>query len=675
MTFVYNDMRKKLLFIFILFSFLSVTLVTGTLSVPCMFKSKTMTASSGKYDISTGLSGPITIGFEVSANGDCVSPYYIKYEKADGKQKVEQFRDTYSGKTSLIFAAIGPGGSQGAPLGAVLRGTIGPTDKSDEAGFYALSEGGFASVSDSCGGAAVAEAKTCLHDGSDKAKAKCDEEHPKIKEQNAKAETKSGMYIAPAGVKWLQNFGKNNIKDIVLEIPNEYKTETEKNRKFTPETFTPFDDLRVKLFVERSCGWGYNYYAKLFTYDSNDNEVEIVRSKDMKLLEEFGGSATGKTYALDFNAWPNGITTYGLNLEFITESIAKDRRIFIRVYVEKKIPPHYLKDEEVIAIYSPEDRAEARFVDAEVVTEFVAERDVKMSNCVQVYGSGEHSFVMMQGSSSMAFLGSLRKIIDFSYNSLVKSFITTDPFKEYNDKLSFFVDLYEHEDKNFERYESNGRKYYFMPNVGINVPKISNCKNKEKYFFDNTLTFMGYTFIGSKTMFLDYDKLSERKKDISIVYVHETGHSLCKLDDEYVSSDRTISKSNYMDVVSIFGSLTNCAIDPKISYRLNDFLYGETSNSGCTFLKYSISNKIENLVGDYNRPSDNSIMRIEQQNKKFNVVSCGYCVAALKGERAKSAKNYWPYCMKLDTIKLDCTKSSCPNGFVCNAETKLCKKA
>jgi len=35
-------------------------------------------------------------------------------------------------------------------------------------------------------------------------------------------------------------------------------------------------------------------------------------------------------------------------------------------------------------------------------------------------------------------------------------------------------------------------------------------------------------------------------------------------------------------------------------------------------------------------------------SKKFNVVSCGYCTAAIKGGNPKS---YWDECMNLDTIK------------------------
>ena len=52
------------------------------------------------------------------------------------------------------------------------------------------------------------------------------------------------------------------------------------------------------------------------------------------------------------------------------------------------------------------------------------------------------------------------------------------------------------------------------------------------------------------------------------------------------------------------------------------------------------------------RPADDSIMN-NKFNSKFNIISCGYVITAIKRERLEksNAEKYWPECLGLDTVK------------------------
>jgi hypothetical protein len=275
----------------------------------------------------------------------------------------------------------------------------------------------------------------------------------------------------------------------------------------------------------------------------------------------------------------------------------------------------------------------------------------KMTNCVHWQGKGEHSFVTMRGSSSEVLTSQLgektRDIIE-------KGFLEIDPFKSYFEHFSFFVDLYEHSDKpgDMIKYEakdiskcgSHATGYIFLIKKGLYVPSNPGGRTNPGFASGKTVYIYPYIFLfffGSENM---------RYDAFPLMVMHELGHSFAGLTDEYYKGLNLLLGS-----ANIFLSTPNCKFFPEKSYLLNSILYGETSFSTCQFFP------------DGYRPSDKSIMNNliatgRAAGGRFNVISCGYVISAIKGGNAKS---YWPECLRLDTDKPDCAMNGCPEGFKC----------
>ncbi len=261
------------------------------------------------------------------------------------------------------------------------------------------------------------------------------------------------------------------------------------------------------------------------------------------------------------------------------------------------------------------------------------ETPISMSNCVQTYGKGNHKVVNMRGFTSKLSIDQL-----FAKNSdnRISGFEGIDPFSTYKDKFSHFNDLQIVNDVPW------GLKNEMYVNY-LEPKEISSCKDASQYFFYNRKTQIGITYMDSGISFLSPDV-------DSVVAVHETAHSFCGVYDEYpVESFKGRG-------VNLFPS---CAYSPEVEYLYKNTLYGDDTHFGCkNDLTY--------------RPSVNSIMQFSDIDQKFNVISCGYCFAKIKGGDPKA---HWPDCMKLDTIKPDCTIYGCPTEFLkftCDTSSKLC---
>jgi hypothetical protein len=143
--------------------------------------------------------------------------------------------------------------------------------------------------------------------------------------------------------------------------------------------------------------------------------------------------------------------------------------------------------------------------------------------------------------------------------------------------------------------------------------------------------------------------------------IHELGHVIGNLDDEYPNASSTYSLPM---------KNTNCSTKANKDFAYKSkkgLLYGSTDIAGCF---YRDDDK-------YFRPSKNSVMKdclgsvmeivgfppnycFEDKDKeikemfegsKFNVISCGYLIAGIKGKNPtkENAEEYWPECCGLDT--------------------------
>ncbi len=207
----------------------------------------------------------------------------------------------------------------------------------------------------------------------------------------------------------------------------------------------------------------------------------------------------------------------------------------------------------------------------------------------------------------------------------------------------------------------------FGKNININkvdevktekiIASISSCKYKATayYFYKRYgeyATFGGITpaITWKNSVFLGGYPDSD-------LLVHESGHvlNLGNLFDEYIDEEpqKSFFKPWFLGI--------NCVTNPKKEYLYNGALYGDANFIGCS----SESWKTRPIY----RPSEHSIM--DKVESRFNVISCGYILSAIKGGPVKS---YFPECMTLDTIKPDCTVNTCPQGFACNTASKLCEK-
>ena len=236
---------------------------------------------------------------------------------------------------------------------------------------------------------------------------------------------------------------------------------------------------------------------------------------------------------------------------------------------------------------------------------------------------------------------------DFYFeNKLISYLKDVDPFKKYFNKFSFY-------------YPENS---IYSCN-GLDAIKIYLYNNKKESASAN----VGDRRI-SISLDLEYRLKGESKKNLDPelrgTFIHELAHLVGNLNDEYADASSTYSLPM---------KNTNCTTkgnkDEAYKRKKDGLLYGSTDVAGCFYKEDDT----------YFRPSNNSIMNscsgyvmeiegfppnycfenkeVEKmfEDSKFNVISCGYIIADIKGESPtkENAEEYWPECCGLDTVGKD----------------------
>gem|GEM_PF-5768926 len=294
--------------------------------------------------------------------------------------------------------------------------------------------------------------------------------------------------------------------------------------------------------------------------------------------------------------------------------------------------------------------------------------DIPATNCVRIGGvdpdvyAASHGgkqpikVVFMRGkswnSSVGDFVGQMSSVINNGFKAI-------DPFASYIGDFSFYVDLKKVDDTNAPTYPfltSRGQKFFTI-DFGESVKQQSSCSplgDQYLFYFDNAsiATFSPFHKVSFMNIFggLRFD---------SVEAIHEIGHTFAGLVDEY--GDSLYGLAGWATLLSPEPLASNCTLSPSSSYSIRgnsigNIRYSNIETVGCSGISAPTSPKAGPLF--WYRPSYHSIMKDGNFEHRFNVIDCGYVIAAIKRERVGSqsqyktnASKYWPECINLDTAK------------------------
>lgn len=417
-------------------------------------------------------------------------------------------------------------------------------------------------------------------------------------------------------------------------VPDEsYVARTKRERHFTPASpYSPLDSFAVEFKLKYCVFPGEIFYGQLKTTDTSGTEIHVGGIFDLfkhgrfQLVKTEAHTATYRG-AFEFNQAPE-------RMEALVESIAAGREVTAFVFDNNydTTPPQRLP--------------------------------VPMTNCARLWGSGRHTLVF----SRLDYLNKypLSVFINDAESVRTHGFEKIDPFRQpqYKESFSHFADLRLYDPTEWNKATDTlldddlayGKKRLTLRvynNVFKNIAGAGASCQSDSGAITAALGASpepGFAALSGRGLFVDKD-VEEVIKDyelfpspLPIVVLHEFGHAFAGLNDEYVH------RNGPEDELRFGMPFRNCSIVPRTAWQLNGIRYGDTKYSGCTFPEVfrGGTRASPNTVPVY-RPSDKSMMKAAQSGEwRFNVVSCGYIVAAIKGGQAK---DYWPECMRYDTVK------------------------
>lgn len=297
---------------------------------------------------------------------------------------------------------------------------------------------------------------------------------------------------------------------------------------------------------------------------------------------------------------------------------------------------------------------------------------VPATNCVRIGGADPDAYakshngkqpmkvVFMRGdkwnSSVSDFLSQAQNILDEGFGSI-------DPLRRYQGEFSFYVDLHKIDQ---DPLRKDNLFYAYAADSEIDSESSCEGASERVFFFDDPSLYISWasTSSGGKSMiYLNMNDEFSRTKGgivgrrssiehhryIPQIIVHEISHRIGRLDDEYVLPT--------IDRPPITGLERNCSIVPASLFRGEDNkMYGalpSKGTAGCGYYYTSAGFTIYRPSPSLSILGDFFDSGVNAASLKFNVISCGYLIAALKGESPTkaNAQKYWPECMNMDTIK------------------------
>ncbi len=303
---------------------------------------------------------------------------------------------------------------------------------------------------------------------------------------------------------------------------------------------------------------------------------------------------------------------------------------------------------------------------------------VPATNCVPLGGNGPIKVVFARGES---WNSTVSDFVSKSLNVINNGYGKIDPFKKYFSQFSFYADL---------------KKYPDALGVGVQgiVPVVIQSDGTKSAFsavtscaalghIDTTIFFesdtldgnSAFAYLGTGNVFYNIYAANQtnligrfsagsgldRASTEAGVIIHEVGHAFAGLLDEYVSQTQN-NKDNLLTGVNNPRILTteNCSTYPARDFRnpADGRLYGAYLDKGCEYLVAQLQSGQKHPL-PYYRPAVRSIMSSGDLTTntdtiwvpKFNIISCGYIIAAIKNQSLSQANagSHWAECAGLDT--------------------------
>ncbi len=261
------------------------------------------------------------------------------------------------------------------------------------------------------------------------------------------------------------------------------------------------------------------------------------------------------------------------------------------------------------------------------------------TNCQKISGNGPRKVVFMRGKSWDSGVNDYLLQVD---NVITNGFKKIDPFKTYADQFSFYVDLKKYDETAFQRVPAPGGGVMFSQSATQSLMSSNSCTGvvagDQYLFYGGSSSGFERGIAYNKSKFAMFN-ISE-STDASVA-IHETGHAFAGLWDEYADLATQVKPANIPDPSE------NCSSRPGADFKdANNRVYGSVNTSGCGYL---YSSSLPLVRKTYYRPSPDSLMNLLKfgSDERFNVISCGYVVAAIKGESLTklNAQKYWPECL------------------------------
>ncbi|MEK7208229.1 MAG: PKD domain-containing protein [Patescibacteria group bacterium] len=435
---------------------------------------------------------------------------------------------------------------------------------------------------------------------------------------------------------------------IEVAVDPAFEAKMVRERNLTaPLPLTPVFDLIVRIKPEFNyyCipGWvegGKEVTAEQLPQTVSVNASIVVGEKDEEmtipgfLFRTDNKDRQGRfIYEQKIKGWPNGIAS-DAKLERLIGAVAKQEPVNALV--------------------------KARQSTGEIKAE---KSSITFDNCVPLWGSGRHAMVYMRGSSSVAAFPISR--FQTVVGDDIYGFRSLEPFAKYSTPgvdgtpsgyFSHYLDLLPHDDSWYIRQMRILNTKQRVNNLLSLIPRSSTCKAGSVYLLhaDGELrmprgSFDGFASIGNGVVLL---KASAPYRTA----LHEVGHAFANLVDQYYQAEIILGLPAY----------TNCTTDATRDFTFNGKRYGLSNQPVCTGRYAAPGASPGELVSASRlqllfRPSKHGTgMMDNPPTNGFDVVSCGWIIAATKGGDAHS---YFPECAKMDGVIKDGVQASVPHPF------------
>lgn len=275
--------------------------------------------------------------------------------------------------------------------------------------------------------------------------------------------------------------------------------------------------------------------------------------------------------------------------------------------------------------------------------------NIPATNCVKLSGDGPRKVLFLRTKDWKSSIEEFKGMADDVIN---RGFKTIQPFSNYFGKFTFYIDL--------NPGGGSCIKDSIFPDISVSFTYQEDKKDLAYAFLESGQAIYNFAQDGRAIFQKICDRFTNElcfpgPYDVrAYIVMHEVGHAFAGLLDEYLYANAGDIVDHFFSDLSQY-STKNCAKKPTWDYRnsIDNKVYGSVVKTGCSFLRESGSEPRQHPIFYY-RPSDDSLMKGHTSSiAKFNVISCGYIVAAIKGESLTkaNAQKYWPECMKMDTVK------------------------